>query len=71
MMSSEQTETEVFGLFPNKQHLPQLPRLYHFCFLILNQVGGKKVVFLQKRAAPHYLITVICHSRKWRNETSV
>lgn len=24
MMSSEQTETKVFGLLPNKQHLPPL-----------------------------------------------
>lgn len=42
MMSSVQTETEVFGLLPKKQHRSiELPRLYHFCFLIFNPVGGE------------------------------
>lgn len=42
MMSSVQTETEVFGLLPKKQHRSiELPRLYHICFLIFNPVGGE------------------------------
>lgn len=57
-MSSEQTETEVFGQFPKKQHLSsplQLPRRYHFCFLILNQV--EKNCFSAEQTELQHIIT--------------
>lgn len=64
MMSSEQTETEVFGLFPKTRHLSLSSHaLTIFCFLILNQVR-KKVVFLQNRALHIISSTVVaCYSQ--------
>lgn len=56
MMSSEQTK--VFGQSPNKQHLPQTPPPFPFCFLILHRIREKekKSCFSPPtRAAPHYL----------------
>lgn len=52
MMSSEQTETKVFGLLPNKQHLPPLNSHAStvLCFPpILNQVGGWREVSQEGR----------------------
>lgn len=56
MMSSEQTETEVFGLFPKTQHLS--PRSHAFTIFASSSLikWGEKVVFLQNRAPTHYLL---------------
>ncbi len=76
MMSSEQTETEVFGLFPKKQHPPTRPTPASLSFTIfasssLIKCRGEKKLFFFGTELHHIISSAVLtlHNRKRRCET--
>lgn len=65
MMSSEQTETEVFGLFPKKEHLSPPSSHALAIFASSSLIKWKKKLFFYRTELQHIISSgvVTCHSQ--------